>query len=119
LAAVMSILWLPLVALPPACVGAAGLAAGIQFLRLQEWARTALAILTALALVLVVGSGLLCVFLWCSVTDEGALPGEEVFGLSLGILVATLLAAPLAMMLGHLVSERVKGAMGVPVEPSD
>ena len=101
------------------CVGAVGLVSGIHFLKLRQWARSVLAILAGLLLLLVVGFGIFYIFALLRVTDEGASPGFEAMAVVVGILVTAHLGVPLGIMLKYLVGDRVKAAMGGPVEPSD
>ncbi len=93
--------------------------AGVQFLKLQRWARTALEVVSWLALVYVVGFGIFFIFAWISMTSStpvaeataGPPPYFGVFGAVIGIVVTAFYALPVVVIIKFLRGETIKEAV--------
>jgi len=104
-----------LIALGQVAVGALGLAAGINFLRLAEWARKVLLVVTTLLFLFVVGFGVFWVITWVGMSSGHGPPGFAAMGLIMGVFNTALFGVPLGIMTKYLAGDRVKQAMKAPV----
>jgi hypothetical protein len=95
------------------------LAAGIQFLRLRAWARTAFEVMYWLALIWIVGFGVYWVATWLSVTstfpEQGGPPFPphffRVFGAIVGAVVTAFSAVPCGVIIWLLRGSTIRQAM--------
>lgn len=107
--------WLVLAQLVLAAVA---IVAGIQFLRLRLWARTALEILSWISLIYVMGFGLFWLSTWSTMTghfsQQNAPFDIETFriaGFAVGIFVTLAFAIPLGIMIKYLRGKVIREAM--------
>jgi hypothetical protein len=94
------------------------LVAGIAFLRLRAWARTAIEAITWLSLVYVVGFGFYSVYSWTRISGNihmGAAPVDTgaftIVGLLIAVLLIAVFAVPLIMMIRSLRGQEIRGAV--------
>jgi lysylphosphatidylglycerol synthetase-like protein (DUF2156 family) len=107
--------WLVLAQLVLAAVA---IVAGIQFLQLRAWSRTALEILSWISLIYVVGFGLFWISTWSTITGEFAQQGApfdmetfRVAGLAVAIFITLAFAIPLGIMIKYLRGKAIREAM--------
>jgi lysylphosphatidylglycerol synthetase-like protein (DUF2156 family) len=105
-------------------LAAVAIVAGVQFLRLQSWARVALEILSWISLIYVVGFGVFWVSTWSTLSGQFAQQGVpfdvetfRIAGLTVGIVVTLAFAIPLAVMIKYLRGKAIREAM-LPNAPS-
>jgi lysylphosphatidylglycerol synthetase-like protein (DUF2156 family) len=107
--------WLVLVQLVLAAVA---IVAGIQFLRLRNWARTALEILSWISLIYVVGFGLFWTSTWSTVTEHFSQQNTpfdietfRIAGFGMAIFITLAFAIPLGIMIKYLRGKVIREAM--------
>lgn len=97
------------------CLGILAISAGIQFLKLKAWARTALEAMTWLLLLYVVGFGIAILF-WVFFGNARAPVVMMIFMLTMLVLVYGL---PLVLMLVKLRGKRVRSAIAGIQDPTN
>lgn len=82
--------------------------AGVSLLRLKQWARTAIEVLSWIAFLYTVGFGIFWIYMWVSMTGHvpaGAavnVGSFQVMGAITGVIVTAVFAVPLWMMIRYL-----------------
>ncbi len=109
-------------------LAAVAIVAGIQFLQLRPWSRTALEMLSWISLIYVVGFGVFWVSTWSTMTGQFAQQGApfdvetlRIVGLAVGIFITLAFAIPLAIMIKYLRGKVIREAMlpGTPPTHAD
>ena len=110
--------FIPLLALAQVCLAILSIAAGVKFLKLHAWARTALEGLTWFFLTFIVGFGIFWVIMWCSTSSRGGPPGFSIFGTVMGVASLAFYGVPMGIVLKFLRGKTVKQAMTGNAEPN-
>lgn len=83
--------------------------AGVSLLRMKQWARTAIEVLSWIAFLYTVGFGIFWVYMWVSMTGQvpaGSVPVNtdsfQVMGAVMGVIVTSVFAVPLWIMIRYL-----------------
>ena len=94
--------------------------AGVSLLRLKQWARTAIEVLSWIAFLYTVGFGIFWVYMWISMTGQvmaGSAPGNvdsfQVIGAVMGVIVSAVFAVPLWIMIRYLRGVEARTATNV------
>lgn len=92
--------------------------AGVSLLRLRQWARTAIEVLSWIAFLYTVGFGFFWVYMWVSMTGQvpaGSAPVNvdsfQVMGAVMGVIVTAVFAVPLWIMIRYLRGAEARSAI--------
>ncbi len=92
--------------------------AGVSLLRLKQWARTTIEVLSWVAFLYTVGFGIFWVYMWVPMTGQvpthGAPVNAESFqlmGAVMGVIVTAVFAVPLWIMIRYLRGAEVRAAI--------
>jgi len=95
------------------------LIAAVEFLKLRAWARTALEAVSWLHVAYVIGSGILWLVIWVTLSSQIPSAGEEgmtnrgvfmIYGVVMGMVVILFWAVPAGVIIYFLRSKTVRGA---------
>jgi hypothetical protein len=99
-------------------VAVVAIGAGVSFLRLKQWARTTLEVLSWLAFLYTVGFGIFWVYMWISMTGQTPTRGApadpvsfQLMGAVMGVIVTAVFAVPLWIMIRYLRGAEVRTAI--------
>ncbi len=108
----------PLLAIVQIGIGSLGVVAGIQFLKLKAWARSALEVLTWLFLLFVLGFMVFWLIIWVSITSAHGADSLGIMGAVMGVVMTGIYGIPLGIMLKYLRGSKVRNAVnGVQENP--
>jgi hypothetical protein len=92
--------------------------AGVSLLRLKQWARTTIEVLSWLALFYTVGFGIFWIYMWVSMTGQVPTHGAprsadsfQLMGAVMGVIVTAVFAVPLWIMIRYLRGAEARSAI--------